>query len=112
MKSTEMGEQTLQEWQEEGKKLFGEDFKQWKFKCPTCGHVQNIQDFLDVGADGNNAYQECIGRYTGKGSPVKGDSSGCNWAAYGLFGTLGNGRIVITSEGKKVEVFNFAEEVI
>lgn len=110
MKSTGMREQTLQEWHEEGKKLFGEDFKQWKFKCPACGHVQTIQDFLDVEADGNSAYQECIGRHTGKGSAVKGDTSGCNWAAYGLFRTLGNGRMVITPEGKKIEVFNFSEE--
>ncbi|WP_202946813.1 VVA0879 family protein, partial [Rhodanobacter spathiphylli] len=55
--------------------------------------------------------KECVGRYTGKGSPRKGDSSGCDWAAYGLFGTLGKGRIVL-NEGKESEVFDFAEKKI
>lgn len=105
-----MKKQTLSQWLEEGKKLFGEDYTKWKFKCPACGHVQSVQDFIDIAIDGNNAYSECIGRYTGKGSPVKGDTSGCNWAAYGLFGTLGNGRTVINENGKEIEVFEFAKE--
>lgn len=100
------------EWMEEGKKRFGEDFMKWKFVCPMCGHVASIQDFKDVGASSPNvAYQECIGRYTGKGSPKEGDSSGCNWAAYGLFGIPnGKGIIVISDEtGNGVECFDFAE---
>ena len=35
---------------------------------------------------------------------------GCNWAAYGFFGTMGKGRTVIMEDGKKVEVFAFAGE--
>lgn len=46
----------------------------------------------------------------GKDPPVEGDSSGCNWAAYGFFGTMGKGRIVIADDGEEVEVFSFAEE--
>ena len=109
METTKKKEQTLKEWQEEAKRLFGDNAKQWKFKCPACGHVASVQDFLNVGADANSAYQECIGRHTGKGSPKKGDTSGCNWAAYGLFKTMGKGRTVIADDGTKVEVFDFAE---
>lgn len=103
-----MLKQTLKEWLDEGKERFGDDFTQWKFKCPACGHVNTGKEFKDLGIDLNNMYNECIGRHTGKGSPKKGDSSGCNWAAYGLFGTLGKGRIVL-NEGKESEVFDFAE---
>lgn len=109
MKRTGFNTSTLEEWMQEGKARFGDDFKQWKFVCPACGHIQTVQDFKDVGADANSAYQECIGRHTGKGSAVKGDTSGCNWAAYGLFGTLGKGRVVIADDGKEVEVFQFVE---
>ncbi|WP_444811862.1 hypothetical protein ACQ0P7_04925, partial [Streptococcus canis] len=30
-----------------------------------------------------------------------------NWAAYGLFGTMGKGRVVILPNEDKVEVFDF-----
>lgn len=101
--------QTLQEWKEEGKKLFGEDFKNWKFKCPACGHVASGQDFKDLGCDPNDMYQICIGRVNGKGtSNGKDEGSGCNWAAFGLFGNLGKGRSIITLENKEVQVFDFA----
>lgn len=104
-----MKKQTLKEWLDEGKKIFGEDFKQWKFKCPACGRVSSIQDFLDAGADANDAYQECIGRVNGKGNKDgKDEGFGCNWVAYGFFGTLGKGRTVINDNGKEIEVFEFA----
>lgn len=112
VKTEGMKKQTIKEWQEEGKKIFGEDFKKWKFKCPACGHISSIKDFIDAGADPNDAYQECIGRVNGKGEDGmqgKEQGFGCNWAAYGLLGTLGKGRIVITDEGKEIDIFDFAE---
>ena len=80
--------ESLDAWKAEGERRFGADIRKWKFKCPMCGHVAAVEDFvkLKVKDPANSAYEECIGRYTGKGSPKKGDSSGCNWAAYGLFG--------------------------
>lgn len=110
-----MTTQTLAEWQEEAKERFGHDFKNWKFKCPACGRVSSIDDFLAVGADLNDAYKSCIGRHNGKGADgMKGKDNGhgCNWAAYGLFGTLGKGRTVITHDGKKVDVFDFVGEEV
>lgn len=105
---------SVEEWQAEGERLFGPDVKKWKYKCPMCGHVAAVQDFIDKGAlrgrdAANSAYAECIGRYTGKGSPKKGDSSGCNWAAYGLFGIPHGGVIVMTGEKEGQHIFEFAE---
>lgn len=102
---------TQEEWMTEGERRFGEDFMDWKFVCPMCGHIASIREFKEAGADGPNcAYQECIGRYMGKGSPAKGDSSGCNWAAYGLFGIPnGKGIIVIADDDIGTECFDFAE---
>lgn len=103
---------TQAEWMEEGKRRFGVDFLKWKFQCPMCGHVASIQDFKDAGAENPNcAYQECIGRYTGKGAPKEGDSSGCNWAAYGFFGIPnGKGVIVISEDGTGTDVYDFADK--
>lgn len=101
---------TLAEWKEEGKKLFGDDPRKWAYICPACKHVSTGQDFLDVGADIDDSYVNCIGRKNGKGvDGMKGkdEGAGCNWAAYGLFGTLDGGRCIYTDEGKEVWVFDF-----
>ncbi|WP_042424423.1 VVA0879 family protein [Geomicrobium sp. JCM 19039] len=102
-----MKKQTLQEWLTEAEERFGADKKQWEFKCPACERVSSVQDFLDEDADPNSVYQQCIGRVNGKGSTDQKDVGyGCNWASYGLFGTLGKGRKVL-NDGEEVEVFNF-----
>ena len=101
--------QTLNEWLADGEKLFGENKLDWKFVCPACGHVASIGDFKEHSSNPNDAYQVCIGRVNGKGTRNQKDlGDGCNWAAYGLFGVLGKGRVVITEEGKEIEVFDFA----
>lgn len=99
-----MIKQTLEEWKTEATKRFGEKTAYWKFVCPRCGNIQSPKDFVDAGINeedaATNSYQGCIGR------SVK--DQGCDWAAYGLFGTLGKGRIVIAPDGREVEVFDFA----
>ncbi|GIM45931.1 hypothetical protein DNHGIG_14800 [Collibacillus ludicampi] len=110
-----MIKQTVEEWREEAMKRFGKNIRDWKFKCPACGHISSVQDFIDAEGEANEAYVNCIGRVNGKGSDgMKGrdEGYGCNWAAYGLFGTLGKGRIVVTDDGDEVEVFDFAEEAV
>lgn len=104
--------ESLEEWRAEGERRFGPDVKRWRFKCPMCGHVAAVQDFIDAGAEdpANRAYEECLGRYTGKGSPKEGDSSGCNWAAYGLFGIPKGGVYVFTGPEEGAHIFEFAEE--
>jgi|BioPla2DNA2_1021312.scaffolds.fasta_scaffold86578_2 hypothetical protein len=105
-----MKEYTHQQWMDELKSRFGENIMDWAFKCPACGKVSTIREFIDAGAEIHDSFQNCIGRFTGKGSPQKGDSSGCDWAAYGLFGTMDKGDIVITRYGNRMEVFPMAEK--
>lgn len=98
-------------WTKEGNRRFGDNYMDWKFLCPMCGHIASVQDFKNAGAkDPNCAYQECIGRYTGKSSPVKGDSSGCDWCAYGLFGIPKGGVIVMRDKENASHIFDFAPE--
>lgn len=111
---TERTPTPVEEWLEEGKALFGERVNDWKFKCPMCGKVYSVQEFVNAGGEGpNGAYQECIGRYMGAGSPgsADGNPDGCNWAAYGLFGIPNdNGRLVMAMDGTVVEAFDYARE--
>lgn len=96
-----MIKQTLQDWMEEATNKFGEDKKQWAFQCPKCKAKQTIKDFVDRGVDANNVYQDCLGRHD--------ESIDCDWAAYGLLGTLGKGRTVVNGD-KETEVFDFWKE--
>ncbi len=100
---------THQEWLAELKRRFGENNLKWAFTCPACGKISTLQEFKDAGATPDDAYQTCIGRHTGKGAPDKNSKDGCNWCAYGLFGTLDRGDTVITDSGKEVAVFRMAE---
>jgi len=104
--------ESLDDWKAEGERRFGKNVLEWRFKCPMCGHVATVDDFRKAGANSpaNSAYQECLGRYTGKGSPKEGDSSGCNWAAYGLFGIPKGGVYVFTGPEEGAHIFDFAEE--
>ncbi len=107
--------ESLEEWKAEGERRFGSDIRKWRFVCPMCGHVAAVEEFEAAGAkDPNCAYEECIGRYIGKGSPKEADSSGCNWAAYGLFGIPKGGTVVITGKDedgveKGAHIFSFAD---
>lgn len=99
-------------WLHEGQHLFGPDVTAWRFKCPMCGKEYSVQEFIDAGGENgpNGAYQECIGRYLGAGAPGSpdGNHNGCNWAAYGFFGTCGKGRLIQTDNGV-VEAFHYAD---
>lgn len=88
---------TLEEWQAEAKRLFGNDVNKWRFKCPGCGHVQTRQDYLDMGmgkqCDRYLAFS-CIGRFR-QTDPMKKDlvvdfgeldkGAGCHYVGGGLF---------------------------
>ncbi len=90
---------TVEEWREEGVKLFGDNISDWKFKCPKCGNVASVMEYLKEGAGTNDSYQNCIGRFK-KGK-------GCDWAAYGLFDIC---KVHIKQEGNLIPVFEFAGE--
>ena len=97
-----MKKYTYQQWLDELKSRFGENIMDWAFKCPACGKVSTIREFIDAGAEIHDSFQNCIGRFNSK--------DGCDWASYGLFGTMDKGDIVTTRYGNRIEVFPMAEK--
>ena len=80
---------TREEWEQKGKELFGEDMLDWRFVCPSCGHVQTARDFKpyeDEGATPGDACFDCVGRFDGhdKVKMLSGKSP-CNYSTGGLF---------------------------
>lgn len=76
-----MKKYTVREWQEEGRRLFGPDIRDWRFRCVKCGEVQCARDFEAAGMGQQlwqgRVYFSCIGRYT--------EGRGCDWTLGGLF---------------------------
>ena len=93
-------EYTVNEWQQELSRRFGPRCEDYKFICPHCGRINQGIEFFEAGAKTDDIAQCCIGRF------VKG--TGCDWAAYGLFGTLQRGDVVIMPDGKRRMVFAMA----
>lgn len=100
-----MQKQKIQDWLTEGKEKYGESFTDWEFVCPKCGRTNKVSEFMELGQiegeAANNAYSECIGRYT--------DTKGCDWAAFGLLKTLGKGREIEAEDGAITNVFDFSK---
>ncbi len=63
---------TVAEWNAKGRELFGDNVNQWSFVCPSCGHLQTRQDWLDVGLSPRQVDHRigftCIGRWL---DPIK-----------------------------------------
>ncbi|HEX2868663.1 MAG TPA: VVA0879 family protein [Ignavibacteriales bacterium] len=87
-----------EDWKAQLIERFGENGKNWKFVCPSCGNVQSLQDFLDQGIKDGNPYYNCIGRH------VKG--IGCN---YTLGGLIGLHKTVVVKDLQIFPVFEMAE---
>src|SRR3954449_13169413 len=94
---------------DEARRLFGDNPRGWKFRCPRCRDVACAQDFIDAGADPSHIGQECIGRPTGAlVKPEPTNTRGCNWAAAGLL--HGPWEVVVPADGDRPErsVWSFA----
>jgi hypothetical protein len=95
---------TLDEWRTEGKHRFGSDPMQWRFVCPSCGHVASVEDWKNAGAPETAVAFSCIGRWLPNPQSIFEKPGPCNYAGGGLFG-LNPVRI----EGRPSAVFSFAE---
>lgn len=93
------------DWLKELRSRFGEDDEDWKFVCPSCGHVQSVADFNAIGVDGNKAYYECISRY--KNIDGKNNKKACKYTLCGLF--VLDHDMVINNEFLPVNVFKMAD---
>lgn len=112
---------TLQEWQAEAIDRFGADPNTWRFVCPACGHTASCADFAALGADPARAAHECIGRVlreqgradeTHTADRRRDSGKPCDWAAFGLLGTLNGGVRVTRPDGRQALAFDFAEPAI
>ncbi|MDD3037936.1 VVA0879 family protein [Bacteroides sp.] len=90
---------TIHQWRAKLIERFGENPCDWKFVCPSCGHVQSGADFLAVGKDIQNAYCSCIGRFK--------EGTGCKWSINGLIAL--NKTTVLSEKFVPVKVFEMAE---
>lgn len=99
---------TYEEWVDKAKELFGDDPMQWKFVCPSCGHVTSVQDWADAGADEGEVAFSCVGRALGSQKRLGEKPGPCNYAGGGLFGL--NPVHVEFEDGGVQQTFAFAEE--
>lgn len=78
----------------------------WKFVCPSCGHVASVSDWKAVGASEGEVAFSCVGRHI-KGSKQMCEKPGpCNYAGGGLIGL--NPVKITVAPGKTTSVFAFA----
>lgn len=100
--------QSIEEWREQAAKLFGTDSTQWKFVCPSCGHITMTQDWIDAGdTDKSMVAFSCIGRLLSSKNSIGSNSSPCNYAGGGLFQL---NPVTVNHDGNKSKVFQFYYE--
>lgn len=90
------------DWVAKGERLYGKDWMNWKFKCPTCGHVQSLGEFKNAGVDPNYAIMCCASRFN------LGGRKDCKWTTGGLLAI--GGVYVVRPDFKIILAFAFADE--
>ena len=95
------------DWIKQGEDLFGKDFVNWKFKCPSCGYVASGQEYKDAGAPATAVGFSCVGRWGGSKKEMFDKTGGpCNYAGGGLFGL--NPVDIEFEDGEIGQAFEFA----
>lgn len=104
---------THEAWLEEGARRFGPDHYDWRFVCPSCGHVASVREWREAGASSGEVAFSCIGRRLGAdGSNTFKHAGGpCDYTSGGLI-CIAPLRVVIDpiDEPKGMPVFAFADE--
>lgn len=109
---------TSKEWLARGKELFGDEKLDWKWKCPSCGNIQSPKDFkelIDMKAIGlderlptpEDAYYNCIGRFTGTENEIFSKEQPCN---YTLGGLMHLAHTIVLDGDKVYSMFDYPEE--
>jgi len=104
---------TYSEWKAEGQRRFGENKLNWRFVCPSCGHIASVQDWRDAGAPDGAVAFSCLGRYIGDGKEAadrafKHAGGPCNYTGGGLFG-LNPVEVDFEDGSESMRAFAFAE---
>ena len=100
---------TKTEWESEGERRFGKDRNNWRFVCPSCGHIATVKDYEDAGAPEGTIAFSCIGRFLSKCNDAfqKGKSP-CNYAGGGLFRI---NPVIVVDGNDEYNLFDFADNV-
>lgn len=98
-------EMTVAAWEALGEQLYGPDKMKWKFKCPSCGHIQTPEDYKNAGANEGAIAFSCVGRWLPESKGELFDKNGgpCNYAGGGLFRLN-----PVSVDGH--QIFDFADE--
>lgn len=97
---------SAEEWRAEARRLFGDDPMQWRFVCPSCGHVASVADWKAAGASEREVAFSCVGRHLEHRREIFEKPGPCNYAGGGLLRL--NPVSVLTGKGESVNVFEFA----
>ncbi|MBE9036031.1 VVA0879 family protein [aff. Roholtiella sp. LEGE 12411] len=93
-----------EQWLTHGQTLFGKDTMQWKFKCPSCGHIASVEDYKKTGAPSSAVGFSCVGRWLPVHKKAFDDKDKrkipCNYAGGGLININ-----PVEVDGKKVFEF-------
>ena len=92
-----------EEWIKKAKELFGKDSYEWKFKCPSCGHVQSVKSWLEHNPSLNPEEIENLVFFNCEGRINEGH--GCDWTLGGLFQIH---KVEVKFNEKMVPVFEYA----
>lgn len=96
---------TMDQWNAEGVKRFGENVDNWLFVCPKCKTIQSVKELKEVTPEGEDWRSyiafSCIGRFNK-------EKKGCNWTLGGLF-RIHTAEIVHEKSIPR-PIFEFAEE--
>ena len=94
---------TRDAWLARGRELYGEDMRQWKFRCVACGHVQShkLAEARDpnIGDTSRWIAFSCEGRRNSK--------VGCDWTLGGLFKIH---KLTVLDGERSVPCFEFADD--
>lgn len=106
--ATKMRRITYAQWEAEGTLRFGESKPDWRFECPSCGHVATPRQWMAAGASEGEIAFSCVGRRTGAGEAKTFKRAGgpCNYAGGGLFKL--NPVTVEFEDGTTGAIFEFA----
>ena len=98
---------SIEDWRAEGEARYGKDKLKWRFKCPSCGYVQSVEDYRDAGAPEGHVAFSCIGRSLPDRQEMGTKEGGpCNYAGGGLIRL--NPVVVVTPDGEQ-ETFEWAD---
>lgn len=101
---------TQEDFLEEARRRFGDNKLEWRFVCPSCGHIASVKEWLQAGASEGEVAFSCIGRHIPGSRKAFGElgAGPCDYAGGGLFAL--NPLRVTSEDGRECRFFAFAQE--